>query len=152
MRRKTRLRDSILRARRQIGDALRNSRIVWELSAAEALARSFVARTPENRLVLRATAYRRTNLRFLREHLERRLSPWLQPPRANIWRLKKIGWKRFRDQVSRKALDKSIILKSPAPDGEKGVFYVSFENNWLRLTEHYDLPKLLEEYFLVVAS
>jgi glycosyltransferase involved in cell wall biosynthesis len=107
---------------------------------------------PENRLLLRAAAYRRAKSAILRNRLERQLSPWLEPPRADIWRKGKIGWKRFQSQVTRKALDKSIIVKSPTGDGEKGVLYVSFENNWLRLIEHHDLPKLLEDYFLVVAS
>jgi glycosyltransferase involved in cell wall biosynthesis len=43
-------------------------------------------------------------------------------------------------------------LKAPGADGEKGVLYVSFEYNWLRLLQHFDLRRLLAEYFLVGAS
>jgi len=141
-----------LPARLRIVDALRNSRATSELAAVAAIAQSFVARAAENKLLLRANAYRHTNSRILRSRLERQLSPWLEPPRADIWRKRQIGWKRFQSRVARKTLDKSIILKSPTPDGEKGVFYVSFEDNWLRLVEHGDVPKLLDEYFLIVAS
>jgi glycosyltransferase involved in cell wall biosynthesis len=136
----------------RISDALRNNRAVEELFAVATLARSFLTSAPENRLLLRAAAYRRAQSAILRNRLERQLSPWLEPPRADIWRKGKIGWKRFQNQVARKALDKSIIVKSPTSDGEKGVLYVSFENNWLHLIERHDLPKLLEDYLLVVAS
>lgn len=109
-------------------------------------------KTSEEKLLLRATSYRRSSAGMLRKRLESHLSVWLAPPSADVWRRKQIGWKRFdRDLVS-KALDKSIILKPPTDDGEKGVLYVSFEQNWLRLIKHYDLPKLLQRYFLVVAS
>jgi glycosyltransferase involved in cell wall biosynthesis len=142
----------LLSARLRILDALRNNRAVGQLSAAAALAKSFVVSALENRLLLRATAYRRASPGVLRDRLGMQLSPWLEPPRADIWRKKKIGWKRLQHEFTSKALDKSVILKSPAVDGEKGVLYVSFEYNWLRLIEHYDLPRMLQEYFLVVAS
>ena len=148
----TGIQNFLLRARLRIADVLRNSRAVWKLSSATALAKSFVASAPEDRLLLRATAYRRAGPGFLRERLESQLSPWLEPPRADVWREKKIGWKRFELDLASKTLNRGIILKSPTVDGEKGVLYVSFEHNWLRLIEHYDLPRLLQEYFLVVAS
>jgi glycosyltransferase involved in cell wall biosynthesis len=142
----------LLSARLRILDALRNNRAAWQLSAAAALAKSFVVSALENRLLLRATAYRRSSPGVLRQRLGTQLSPWLEPPRADIWRKKKIGWKRLQHEFTSKALDKSIILKFPTVDGEKGVLYVSFEYNWLRLIEHYDLPRILQQYFLVVAS
>jgi glycosyltransferase involved in cell wall biosynthesis len=146
------IQSSLLSTRRRIADALRNSRATWELSAVAALAKSFTTRAPEKRLLLRSVAYRRASPGFLRDRLEKHLSQWLEPPRADIWRREKIGWERLKREVTRKTLDKSIILKAPSADGEKGVLYSSFEYNWLRLIEHHDLPNLLQEYFLVVAS
>jgi glycosyltransferase involved in cell wall biosynthesis len=148
----TGIQNLLLRARLRIADRLRNSRTVWKLSAATALAKSFVASPPEDRLLLRATAYRRAGPGFLRERLESQLSPWLEPSRADVWRKGKIGWKRFQRDLASRTLNRSVILKSPTADGEKGVLYVSFEHNWLRLIEHCDLPRLLKEYFLVGAS
>jgi glycosyltransferase involved in cell wall biosynthesis len=142
----------LLSARLRILDTLRNSRTVWQLSAAAALAKSFMVSALENKLLLRATAYRRASPGVLRDRLGTQLSPWIEPHRADIWRKKKIGWKRLQHQFTSKVLDKSVILKFPTVDGEKGVLYVSFEYNWLRLIEHYDLPGMLQEYFLVVAS
>jgi glycosyltransferase involved in cell wall biosynthesis len=49
-------------------------------------------------------------------------------------------------------LQKSLILKAPRPGGEKGVLYVSFEVNWLRLLTHYNVQQLLDEYYFVAAS
>ena len=144
--------NSSLPTRLRIADALRNSRAFWQLSAVASLAKSFVASARKDRLLLRATAYRRASPGIVRERLESHLSPWLEPPRADIWRKEKIGWKRFERDLTSKIMNRSVILKSSTADGEKGVLYVAFEHNWLRLIEHYDLPKLLQEYFLVVAS
>src|SRR5258706_16409414 len=91
----TGIHNSSLPARLRIADALRNSRAVWQLSAVASLAKSFIASAPEDKLLLRATAYRRASPGFVRERLESQLSPWLEPPRADVWREKKIGWKRF---------------------------------------------------------
>jgi hypothetical protein len=146
------MRDFTCRMQIRIGDALRNSRIAWELFSAAAIAGSYVARSPEKQLWLRAVAYRRTSFKFLRERLETYLSPWLSPPRADIWRNAHIGWHRLQNQLVEKVLDKSLILKSPTAEGEKGVLYLSFEYNSLRLLAHYDLQRLLQEYLLVVAS
>jgi glycosyltransferase involved in cell wall biosynthesis len=146
------IQNSSLSPRLQIAEALRNSRAVWQLSALASLAKSFVASTPKDRLLLRATAYRRASPGFVRERLESMLSPWLEPSRADVWRKEKIGWKRFQRDLASRTLNRTLILKSPTDDGEKGVLYVSFEHNWLRLIEHYDLPRLLQEYFLVGAS
>lgn len=146
------IQDFFLRARVRIADALRNSRAVWELSSLAALARSCAARTPEEQLLLRAGAYRRTSLEFLRERLEKHLSPWLSPPHADIWRKGKIGWRRLQNQLAARVLDKSLILKPSGADGEKGVLYLSYECNWLRLVGHCELRKLPQEYLLVIAS
>jgi len=146
------IRNFCRRTQVRIVDVLRNSGAVWQLSAAAGLAKSFAAKARKDRLRLRATAYRRASPGFLREQLESQLSLWLEPPRADIWRREKIGWDRLRDRLANRALDKSLVLKSPGANGEKGVVYLSFEYNWLRLVAHYELPKLLEEYLLVIAS
>jgi glycosyltransferase involved in cell wall biosynthesis len=146
------IQDFSRRVQVRITDALRNSRAAWEFSSAAALAGACVACALEKQLLLCAVAYRRTSFEFVRERLEARLSPWLDPRRADIWRTAKIGWKRLQHPLADKVLDKGLILKSPGADGEKGVLYLSFEYNWLRLVAYYDLRKLLQEYLLVAAS
>ncbi len=46
---------------------------------------------------------------------------------------------------------KSIILKPPQQDGEKGVLFVSFEDNWLRLLRHGQIESLARDYELVIS-
>jgi glycosyltransferase involved in cell wall biosynthesis len=131
----------------QMADALRNSALVWKLHALALAAKSATESAPERKLLALAQAYRRWPNRALR----RRLAPWLETDRACIWREKKIGWQRYQQQTASPVLTKSLVLKAPG-NGEKGVLYVSFEYNWLRLLRHYDVPALLREYDLVCAS
>jgi glycosyltransferase involved in cell wall biosynthesis len=132
----------------QIADALRNSPAAWKLNAVGLRLKSLAQSNPEDKLLTLAQSYRRWPSRSL----ERQLAPWLTPEHAKIWREKKIGWSRYHQQLTSEKLTKSLILKAPGPDGEKGVLYVSFEYNWLRLLQYSDLRRLLEEYFLVGAS
>ena len=134
-------------------DKARNGRLTWELAALALLARSFVRRgPPQHRLALLGAAYRRTFFPFLQRLIERRVAPWVEAPRADIWRRERIGWARYERYLTDKTLPKSLILKAPRPGGEKGVLYVSFEVNWLRLLKYFDLPRLLGEYYFVGAA
>lgn len=125
------------------------------LSEAAALydtVRFVVARTPERRLPRLARALRRTAVPPLRAWLERRLRRWVVGPRAGEWRARKISWDRHRPDLDDPRLTKTIVLKRPGERGEKGVLYASFEVNWLRLLEHCDVARLMEDYLLVGAS
>jgi len=134
-------------------DKLRNGRFSWEAAAICLFARYLLKIGPlKSRLFLLAGAYRRTSFDLLRRLLEKRLAPWLRPSNADIWRRKKIGWTRYQRDITHKTLNKSLILKPPGHGGEKGVLYVSFELNWLRLLEHFDVRQLLDQYFFVGAS
>ncbi len=145
--------DFALRCRCWLFDRLRNNRIMWEAFALYLIARYLLTSgPPESSLPLLASAYRRTSTTLLRRYLESRLAPWLESPKAAIWRCQKIGWSRYQPDLTEKILMKSIILKSPSPGGEKGVLYISFEVFWLRLLQHFDVPALLTEYFLIGAS
>ena len=132
----------------QIADTLRNSPAIWKLHAVGLRLKSLAQSQPEDKLLTLAQSYRRWPSRSL----EQQLAPWLTPEHAAIWREKRIGWSRYRQQLSSPVITKSLILKAPGVDGEKGVLYVSFEYNWLRLLQHFELRHLLEDYFLVGAS
>ncbi len=131
----------------QIADALRNSPAVWKFHAVGLRLKSFTQPKVEDKLLTLAQSYRRWP-----SPLERRLASWLTAERAVIWREKRIGWARYCKQFASPTLTKSLILKDPGTDGEKGVLYVSYEYNWLRLLQHFVLRRLLEEYLLVGAS
>jgi len=134
-------------------DKVRNGRLTWELAGLALLARALVSvGPPERRLSRLGAAYRRTSFPFLQRLIERRLAPWLQPSTAAIWRRHEIGWAHYEPYLKDKTLPKSLILKAPRDGGEKGVLYVSFEVNWLRLLRYFDLPRLLNDYYFVCAS
>ncbi len=132
----------------QIGDALRNSSAMWKLDAVGLRLKSFTHPKAEDKLLTLAQSYRR----WPSHSVEHQLAPLLSAERAAIWRDKKIGWSRYSSQLASDKLTKSLILKAPGANGEKGVLYVSFEYNWLRLVQYFDLRRLLDEYFLVGAS
>src|SRR5688572_15651284 len=76
------------------------------------------------------TACRRATWRWLLPVLRRRLAPLLAPERADEWRANASGLSRYyadfadiRDSV----VTTSLVLKTPGQDGERGVFYSSFE-------------------------
>ncbi|MGH7522451.1 MAG: glycosyltransferase [Gemmatimonadales bacterium] len=116
------------------------------------LARSLVSRGATDRLSRLGAAYRRTSIPALQRLIERRVAPWLEPSTAAIWRNNRIGWARYERYLTDKTLQKSLILKTPGDGGEKGVLYVSFEVNWLRLLTYFNLPQLLDDYYFVAAS
>jgi hypothetical protein len=82
--------------------------------------------------------------------------PHLQGPNADVWRRERIGWARYFGEFGEigksHVLPSSLLLKPPLPNGEKGVLYVSFEYNWMRLLVHHDMRRFLANYFLVGAS
>ncbi len=98
------------------------------------------------------TALRRTRSPALRARLEKSIEPFTVGERANVWREQQIGWSRVDDETAEPRLVKSLILKAPQENGEKGVLYISFELNWLRLMRHHDLAAILRDYLLVGAS
>lgn len=119
----------------------------WLLAPSRTLAS---ATTPA--LTALTTALRRTRSPGLRARLERAIEPFTVGPRANVWREQQIGWSRVQDETAQPRLVKSLILKAPPGNGEKGVLYISFELNWLRLMRHHDLAAILRDYLLVGAS
>ncbi|NQU11019.1 glycosyltransferase [bacterium] len=142
----------VSRCRLALTDRLRHSALLWEVSAWWSFLRAALSRDRNQRLLLLAGAYRRARGRVLVERLENRLRPWLEGPEAGTWRQHRIGWSRYARQIAEPVLTKSLILKAPGPGGEKGVLYVSFEYNWLRLLAQHDPAALLGEYLFVGAS
>jgi glycosyltransferase involved in cell wall biosynthesis len=65
--------------------------------------------------------------------------------------LKAIAWEDFVPAVRYPQLAKAAILKAPVSEREKGVLYISFENEWARLMCCPDLDDLARRYDLVLA-
>ena len=134
-------------------DWLRHAPVVSEAQALSLAARYRLGRQSDSgRLMLLSTALRRTRSGPVRARLERWLKPYVVGPQASVWRAERVGWNRIADELREPALVKCLVLKAPAANGEKGVLYLSFEVNWLRVIGQSDLGRLMEEYLLVGAS
>lgn len=137
--------------------SLVNNRALSELVAMVLLrcARSPMA-SVRRRLSCALTACRRTQRPRTRRKLHEVLRPFLGGEAADVWRDQRIGWERYYGSFGRldeqKALTKTLVLKAPGQDGEKGVLYCPFEYNVMRLVAHYDARAILSDYFLVGAS
>ncbi|HSK08128.1 MAG TPA: glycosyltransferase [Vicinamibacterales bacterium] len=145
------------RTRARLRGRGKNSSTIREAAALALFAR---AHAPRRRLAQRladlVTACNHAQSRALRGRLHAELAPYLSGAAADIWRAEKIGWTRYYGAFgqigTQKALTKTLVLKPPGPNGEKGVVYAPFEYNWVRLVAHYDAHAFLSEYTLVCAS
>jgi len=147
------LKQLLVREQARAYDRLRASNALSEVRALASTSRYLTsASSADEKLLVLTTALRRTTVRPVRRWLETRLRPWVTSPRADIWRRAQIGWSPYRDELADDVLPKSLLLKAPGPNGEKGVLYVSFEVNLIRLLKYHDVERLLEEYFLIGAS
>lgn len=148
---------ALIRARARLHGRLANQRLLSESVAAALLAR---ARSPGRPLRARLadllTACRRAESPVLRAELRRQLAPHLTPMGGEAWREMRIGWERYYGDFGSigesATLPASLLLKAPGENGEKGVLYVSYEYNWMRLFAHHDVRRLLDRYFLVGAT
>ncbi len=146
------IKDGVIRLRVRVYDRVRSSRSVSELSAIFLIVQYFARRQPPStKLPLLTTALRRSNHPLVRRTIHSSLKQWLQPPQSDVWRTEKIGWSRYENEIADPLMRKSLVLKAPT-SGEKGVLYVSFEVNLLRLCQHCDIERLLAEYYLVLAT
>ena len=105
------------------------------------------------RLDLLMRAYRLAESKGLRKWLDGKIAPYLSGPRQSIWREDRIGWSRYSGWLANPRLTRTLILKAPRADGEKGALLVVTDYNWLRLFVNIpDLRALEEEYFLILST
>jgi glycosyltransferase involved in cell wall biosynthesis len=60
-------------------------------------------------------------------------------------------WSEFVPDIDRAELAKAAVLKPWVGPREKGVMFISFENQWIKLLRHVDLRAFAERYDLVLA-
>lgn len=128
----------------------------------EAMARVLIARArlPGTSIVPKLTslltACRRARTSTSRSQIKALLRPYLEGSASSIWRENRIGWERyfgdFADLSRNRAFGKTLVLKAPQKDGEKGVIYAPFEYNLMRLVACYDAESILSEYMILGAS
>jgi len=120
------------------------------------LAASIASLQRHVRLQLRIVALRRFEAGAGLALTQWGLRKWLQLESVEVWRDERIGWRRYYPAdagVSREPkLKTALLLKEPRCCGEKGVLYVSFEYNWMKLLGARERKKFFEDYVLVGAS
>ncbi|RMD81263.1 MAG: hypothetical protein D6820_05420, partial [Lentisphaerae bacterium] len=62
-----------------------------------------------------------------------------------------LEWQSLRPATDPGRIRKGVILKPRGEDGEKGVIFISFEEEWAQLLWCRDLNQFAREYYLVVA-
>lgn len=123
------------RTKLRLVDALKHSRTVREAAGWALLLRALAAGNPQARGAHLARALSFASSARLAGLASRRLrqSPGIDGAGA-VWRAIVQPLPRYRELLKvRPHLDRSIILKAPGENGEKGVLLMTFEYNWARL-------------------
>jgi glycosyltransferase involved in cell wall biosynthesis len=97
-------------------------------------------------------AYRLAGTASTRQALRSEIQPYLNGATGNIWQDQRIGWGRYPRAAEDTHVNRSIVLKAPRPNGEKGVLLVMFEYNWLRLLANAKDLQYLSRNFDVILS
>lgn len=120
------------------------------------LGASMLAPSRAWRLRFRIVALRRFRRGVGLSLVQRSVRNWLRPERVSAWRDHRVGWQRyygdFSDITREPKLKTTLLLKEPRPGGEKGVLYVSFEYNWMKILTGRDPKTFFRNYILVGAS
>jgi hypothetical protein len=71
-------------------------------------------------------------------------------------RIKRLGgtrfdWSEFVPNVTQRRLEKAVVLKPWISEREKGVVFVSYDTQWIRLLVNADLKQFAKRYTLVVS-
>jgi glycosyltransferase involved in cell wall biosynthesis len=64
---------------------------------------------------------------------------------------RRIDWRAFAPGVESRRIAKAAILKPPVGPREKGVLFISFEEEWTRLIHHCDLHAVAGRYDLIIS-
>jgi hypothetical protein len=130
-------------------DDLRYSQFPREILGAANFARSLLPGKKAKRLMQAVQAYRFGQLKPIRGAALRRIQ---KNAEGRMWRDEKIDWSRFAGTLRKPGLTRSVILKAPGENGEKGAMLLTFEYNWLRLLAGISDITALEERYDIVFS
>jgi Glycosyl transferases group 1 len=64
----------------------------------------------------------------------------------------RLQWKEFLPDFDRRTLEKAVLLKPRVGEREKGVLFISFANQWVRLLGLRNLDEFARSYTLVLAQ
>lgn len=142
------LRRAVIRSK----DAVKYSPWSSRLALAGIKARLVFDRSHVDRANLLMRAYRLAEKRSTRRTLRSEAHPYVLGEWKGIWRGERIGWSRYPRASESSRINRSIVLKAPGANGEKGVLLVMFEYNWLRLLANVKDLRYLGEKFDIILS
>jgi len=146
------LTDPLRRAAIRVKDAAKYSPCTAKLLLVGTRARLNFTRDDATRANLLARAYRLAERRPTRDSIRGQTESYLNGAKGTIWRDKRIGWDRYPRAAESARINRTIVLKEPHPNGEKGVLLVMFEYNWLRLLANVKDLRSLGERFNIILS
>lgn len=103
-------------------------------------------------------AYGFTGSRMLEKQIQCSIKPYLHGSSSRessegIWSRERIGWDRFQTKLeSSTAVERTLMLKAPGTNGEKGVIISYFEYNWLRILSGIENFSEFDRRFTMVFS
>lgn len=127
-------------------DWAKYSRLVREVLAVGSFSRSYL---PSRRVGSLISAYQRTRFSGLKRTLARQINALFEEPNGIPERFVHERWGRF---IGSGELTRSIILKNPSADGEKGVILLTAEYNWLKLLATGDLRRFDSEFTVLFSA
>jgi glycosyltransferase involved in cell wall biosynthesis len=65
--------------------------------------------------------------------------------------MSKVNWQDFVPDVERRRIERAVVLKPRIGPKEKGVVFISFEDQWARLLWNCNLKEFAESYTLVIS-
>ena len=141
---------SIARFKFRLHDWLYYSRIPREASGLLAHLRSRLPGDPTTRLQHTIASYRFSRIKPIQDYALEELQESMESP---TWRAEQVGWDRYQEQLTDPKLSRTVVLKAPGANGEKGVILITFEYNWLRLLAGVpDLSALERDYDLIFST
>ena len=133
-------------------DRVRYSPITGRLVLAGALAKLLFVRSNTARANLLIQAYRRAEKPRQRDAILQKAQSYLGEAQGVVWRDKKINWSRYPQVTANPLINRSIVLKAPRHNSEKGVMLVMFEYNWLRLLMNRKVADYINQHFDIILS
>jgi glycosyltransferase involved in cell wall biosynthesis len=137
----------------RLRDLRHASRPAALLDGLRAIARARLARSEAARLEATALAARRFAFAERPDLIARHCADAYAD--GEPWRAHRVGWARygpdFGDILRDQDLRSTLILKAPS-DGERGVLYLSFEYNLMRLVASGRLREIQRRYWLVCST
>lgn len=139
-------------------DRLRNSLLVRLLDGLRQMTHALMPWGDEKRrLAARAVAIRRLAYTPLNKIARVLWQATVKPQHKSRYSELEVGWHSYGNSLTRTnkgtstRITTSVVLREPTTR-DKGVLYISFEYNWLRLVAHERLSRVMQHFYVVGAS